>query len=406
MPKTPEPQDIKSNGDRLGDLRREAKMTQQQLADASGYSIATVQKYEQNRRPLDRGQVILTFARALGVHPAAITGHPFHTGEHEDNAAASATVAAVHRALLVHGRPPRVTEAEAGGVDLPGLARRVEQAVAYRHAAAMHRTADVLPALLRDLQIAALICEGDDRRRAHLLLGRGYECAMQFAYKTGHGAVSTLATERVMWAARETGDPLQVLASHWYEAGEFIAIGEHDVAADIIDDGLRGLARLGHSPEQLSLTGAFHLKAALNSARAADATGAEMSLRHAQAAAHALGHDANHYDLQFGPSNVAVWGVSIPVEFGRGREAVRRGERVRLQPAFAAERRCHLQIDLGRAHWQNGNREGALVAFLNAEEIAPAQTRMHGGVRETLRSMRRQQRRGRLAELCLRVGVV
>ncbi|MEU4228275.1 helix-turn-helix transcriptional regulator [Nonomuraea sp. NPDC026600] len=406
MPKTPEPQDVKSNGDRLGDLRREAKQTQQQLADASGYSLATVQKYEQNLRVLDRGQVILTFARALGVHPAAITGHPFHTGEHEDNAAASATVAAVHRALLVHGRPPRVTEAEVAAVDLADLAQRVSAAIAYRHAAAMTRTADVLPDLLRDLQVAALVTEGDQRRRAHLLLARGYECAMQFAYKMGHGAVSTLATERVMWAAQETGDPLQVLASHWYESGEFIAIGEHDVAADIIDDSLRGLARLDRTPEAVSLTGAFHLKAALNSARAADATESEMRLRQAQAAAEDLGRDENHFDLQFGPSNVAVWGVSIPVEFGRGREAVRRGERVALPTTFAAERRCHLQIDLGRAHWQNGNREGALVSFLNAEEIAPVQTRLHSAVRETLRSMRRQQRRGRLAELCLRVGVV
>lgn len=405
MPKT-EVQDAESNGDRLGHLRRKAKMTQQQLADASGYSLATVQKYEQNLRVLDRGQVILTFARALGVHPAAITGHPFHTGEHEDNAAASATVAAVHRALLVHGRPPRVTEAEADAVDLPDLTRRVEAAIVYRHAAAMSRTAAVLPSLLRDLQVAALVCEGDDRRRAHLLLVRGYECAMQYAYKMGHAAVSTLATERVMWAAQESGDPLQVIASHWYETGEFIAIGEHDVAADIIDDSLRDLARRDHTPQAVSLTGAFHLKAALNSARAADATGAETSLRHAQAAAGDLGRDENHFDLQFGPSNVAVWGVSLPVEFGRGREAVRRGERVALAPTFAAERRCHMQIDLGRAHWQNGNRESALVAFLNAEEIAPVQTRMHSGVRETLRSMRRQQRRGRLAELCLRVGVV
>lgn len=406
MPKTPEPQDVKSNGDRLADLRREAKLTQQQLANASGYSIATVQKYEQNLRPLDRGQVILTFARALGVHPAAITGHPFHSGEDRENAAASVTVAAVHRALLVHGRPPRVTDAEVAAVDLPALAQRVGTAIAYRHAAAMNRTAEILPALLRDLQVAASVTTGDERRRAYLLLARGYECAMQFAYKTGHAAVSTLATERVMWAAAETGDPLQVLASHWYESGEYIAIGEHDVAADIIDDSLRDLARLDHTAQAVSLTGAFHLKAALNSARAADATGSETGLRHAQVAAEDLGRDENYFDLQFGPSNVAIWGVSIPVEFGRGREAVRRGEQVALHPAFAAERRCHLQIDLGRAYWQNGNRESALVSFLAAEEIAPAQTRLHSGVRETLRSMRRQQRRGRLAELCLRVGVV
>lgn len=402
-----DPQD-ESNGERLGRARRRRRLSQQQLAERAGYSLSTVKKFEQNRRTLDRGQVILQFATALGCHPSEITGHPYAIAEddHEGQVAASA-VAAVHRALLLHGRPPQVTDAEVAAVDLGALRRRVTQMTRYRHAAALARTAEILPALLRDLQVAALVCQGDGRREAFDLLGSGYEGAMQFAYKMGHGAVSTLATERVLWSVRETEDPLRILSAHWYEAGEYIAIGEHSVAADIIDESLTTLDGIRDGgPESLSLRGAFHLKASLNSARAADATAADMALRKAQHAAEELGADRNDFELQFGPTNVGVWSVSIPVEFGRGREAVRRAENARLPADYAPERRCHLHIDLGRAHWYNGQREEALDAFLTAEEIAPQQTRMHSGVRETLRAMNRTQRPGRLTSLCMRVGVL
>lgn len=401
------PRDMEHNGARLAKIRRRRKLTQQQLADLVGYSLASVKKFEQGLRAVDRGQMILKFAEQLRCHPSEITGRSDLLPESDREAQiAAGAVAAVHRALLVHGYTPRITDAEVAAVDLAVLARRVRQAAAYRQASALARSGEILPGLLRDLQVAAATCQGDDRRLAFGLLASGYECAMQFTYKVGRTAVSTFATERVRLAVRETGDPLRVLSAEWHWAGEYICIGEHDVAAQLIEGALDELGGCADSPEAVSLRGMFHLKAALNSARAADATGAEMSLRHAARAADDLGADRNDFELQFGPTNVAVWSVSIPVEFGRGREAVRRGERVRLPGDYAAERRCSFEIDLGRAHYLNGQRELALDAFLVAEEIAPQQTRHHPGVRETVGAMSRTAPRGRLAELALRVGAV
>lgn len=397
-----------SNGQRLARLRARHRWTQQRLATEAGYSLAAVRAFEQGRRSLDRPAVILAFARALDCHPTEITGSPYVPPQADrDGQAAVASVAAVRRALLRHGRPARPTEQEAASVDLPGLWSRVDQANQHRQAAALAKSGPVLPALLRDLQVAAETTQGDERRQAFGLLASAYECAMQYLYKLGHSSDATLATERVLWASQETGDPLRVLAARWYDAGEFLTIGEHDEAGAIIDEALTELGAIRNpAPEAVSLKGAFHLKASLNLARATDTKAAVRHLNHAQAAAEELGEDRNDWQMQFGPTNTALWAVSLPVEMGRGKDAVARAEKVKLPAGYSRERHSHFHIDRGRAYFYNGQRDQAVRAFLDAERLAPQATRMHAGVRETVGTMIRTQKRGELVELGIRLGVV
>jgi transcriptional regulator with XRE-family HTH domain len=102
-----------SNGQRLARVHNAPGLTQKQLAARVDYSLGAIKSIEQGRRSLDRGQVILMFARALDCHPSELLGHPFTVPEHDrDGQVVNAAVAAIHRALLVHGRPPRVTDAE------------------------------------------------------------------------------------------------------------------------------------------------------------------------------------------------------------------------------------------------------------------------------------------------------
>jgi tetratricopeptide (TPR) repeat protein len=367
-----------------------------------------VKAFEQGRRSLDRAPVVLHFAKALDCHPTEITGAPYvPLSSDTEGQAAVASVAAVRRSLLRHGRPARPADHEVAAVDLPELRRRVHEANEYRQAAALSKSGTVLPALLRDLQVACEVLEGDQRREAYGLLASGYECAMQYLYKLGHTSDATLATERVLWSAQETGDALRVLAAQWYDAGEFLSIGEHDEAGAIIDGALTELGAVRERrPEVVSLRGAFHLKAALNSARAADPVTAERHWGNAKKAAEELGADRNDFQLQFGPTNVAIWGVSLPVEMGKGRIAVDRAGGVRLPKQFSPERHSHHYIDVGRAHFYSGQREEALGAFLKAERLAPQATRMHAGVRETVGTMIRTQKRTELMELGIRLGVV
>jgi transcriptional regulator with XRE-family HTH domain len=370
-----------SNGQRLARLRARRRWTQQRLATEAGYSLAAVRAFEQGRRSLGRPAVVLAFAQALDCHPTEITGAPYvPVPTDHDGQQAVASVAAVRRALLRHGRPTRPTEAEAAAVDLIELRTRVVEANSFRRAAALTKSGSVLPQLLRDLQVAAELSQGDDRRAVFGLLASSYECAMQYLYKLGHSSDATLATERVVWASEETGDPLRVLAARWYDAGEFLTIGEHDVAGAIIDDALTKLGTMrSPGPEALSLRGAFNLKASLNLARAADTRAAIRHLKEAERAAEELGEDRNDFELQFGPTHTALWAVSLPVEMGRGKEAVVRAEQVRLPADYSRERRSHFHIDRGRAYFYNGQRDLAVRAFLEAEHLAPQATRAHAG---------------------------
>jgi transcriptional regulator with XRE-family HTH domain len=397
-----------SNGQRLARLRARHRWTQQRLATEAGYSLAAVRAFEQGRRSLDRPAVVLAFAQALDCHPTEITGAPYVPAQADsDGQQAVASVAGVRRALLRHGRPARPTEEEAAAVCLPDLHQRVVEANRHRQAAALTPSGALLPQLLRDLQVAAELTTGDERRQVFALLASVYECAMQYLYKLGHTSDATLATERVLWASRETGDPLRVLAASWYDAGEFLTIGEHDEAGAIIDDALTDLGAIrSPGPEAVSLRGAFHLKASLNLARATDAAGAIRHLGYAQAAAEELGEDRNDWQMQFGPTNAALWSVSLPVEMGRGRDAVAQAEKVKLPSDYSRERRSHFHIDRGRAHFYNGQREQAVHAFLDAERLAPQATRAHAAVRETVGTMIRTQKRGELVELGIRLGVV
>lgn len=286
--RTDTPHPAETNGERLSVLRRRKRWTQQRLAQESGYSLAAIRGFEQGRRSLDRGSVILALCRALDCHPTEITGQPYAPAD-GDRAGqeAAAAVAAVRRALLRHGRPTRPSDAEAAAVDLPDLQRRVTEANSLRQSAALARSASVLPQLLRDVQVACDVLADDGRRTAYGLLTSVYECAMQYLYKLGRVSDATLATERVLWSAERTEDPLRLIAARWYEAGEFLGIGEHDDAADIIDSALTALGRPG-SPQELSLAGSFHLKAALNEARGGGRE-AERHLQHAQRLAETLG---------------------------------------------------------------------------------------------------------------------
>lgn len=404
------PEGAQTNGQRLKRLRMRRRWDQRKLAEATGYSLSAVRKFEQGQRSLDRADLILAFSKALDCHPTEITGQPYTPPDSDiDGQAAIASIGAVRRALLRHGRPSRPTDQEVAEVDLPTLQDRVATANRYRQGASLAKLGELLPALLRDLQVAADVCIGDQRREAYDLLASAYECGMQYLYKLGRSSDATLATERVLWSAEQTEDPLRVLSARWYDAGEFLSIGEHDEAGAIIDDALTALGTMrADSPEKVSLTGAFHLKASLNHARATDSEAAERHLEKAKQQAELLGDDRNDFELQFGPTNCAIWSVSLPVEMGRGQEAVRRAERVtRSLPAqYAPERRSHHYIDVGRAYYYNGQHDEALGAFVKAERLAPQATRMHAGVRETTHTMLNATRRTALFEFGMRLGVV
>ena len=142
-----------------------------------------------------------------------------------------------------------------------------------------------------------------------------------------------------------------------------------------------------------ALTGAYELKASLVAARAGDAVATWERWERAWVIGEEIGWDLNE-PLAFGPSNVAIWSVALPVEMLDGAEAVRRAQQVNpvlgaLVPAatiapgrYSRERLSRHWIDVGRAYHYRADRGRALSSILEAERIAPQKTRINPAARE------------------------
>lgn len=129
-----------------------------------------------------------------------------------------------------------------------------------------------------------------------------------------------------------------------------------------------------------------------------------------------IGHDRSE-PLAFGPSNVAIWSVALPVEMLDGAAAVTRAKRVNPTPGalipaatiarghYSRERLSRHWIDVGRAYHYRADPDRALDAILKAERMAPQKTRINPSAREVVSHLLRARRKTQLVELALRMGV-
>ncbi|MGH3924105.1 MAG: helix-turn-helix domain-containing protein, partial [Pseudonocardiaceae bacterium] len=101
--------------------------------------------------------------------------------------------------------------------------------------------------------------------------------------------------------------------------------------------------------------------------------------------------DRDDYRLCFGPTNVNIWSVGLAVEMLDGTEAVKRAETFTIPSTAQRERVGHHWIDLARGWLIYGDKTKAFTTLLQAKDVAPAQTRYHPMVHETIRVLAREQ---------------
>jgi transcriptional regulator with XRE-family HTH domain len=404
------------NGYRLARARHRRRWSQERLARETGFSTSAIRAFEQGRRSLDSMRQLLLFARTLDVPITDLTGQPYVPANPEQDAGHGA-VAGIRRELMLAGRPTKFSDAEAAAVSIPALRARTDDMHARHRSAVLSRMGEGLPHLLRGLRVALEIAPEPHRPVVYRLLARTYEAAMDMLLQSGYLPDSTMAIERARWAAQEADDPLCRLEIDWHYAMAFIRVGEVDQASDIIDEGLRALRPLTREHiEAAALAGMYELQAALISARGGDAPTSWKRWQYAYDIGQQVGVDRSE-PLQFGPSNVAIWSVALPVEMLDGATAVKRAEQVspvldKLTPAamitkgrYSAQRLGMYWVDVGRAYHYRADRDQALKAILKAEQIAPQPTRNSPPAREVVSHMLRTRRKTELVELGLRMGV-
>jgi transcriptional regulator with XRE-family HTH domain len=377
-------------GRRVRAARKLVGVTQAQLADRAHVSLSLVKQVEQTRVPASPA-FVAAVARALEVPATELMAQPAPIANHEDHRV-HAVIPQLRRELAAYrlspepGPPPR---------SVPELAAAVARVSALRHSAALDAMSTELPGLLAELRAATHQYDGHDRERVYGLLAEAYAAAGQVAWKLGYSDLSSLTTERVEWAAHESGDPLAIAAGDFYRAGELIATAEWRGALTFLDSSRDRIADhlSGDDEAALAMHGVLHLKSGLAAARAGDATTADAHLAEAHQAAQHVTPGSDHYRLAFDVDSVNIWSVGLAVERRDGTEAVKRAQNLRFAATTPRERIGHHWIDLARGFQLHGDRERSLVALQLARQTSPQQTRYHPQVRETVVTLAEHDRR-------------
>jgi transcriptional regulator with XRE-family HTH domain len=383
-------QPLDSIGRRVKAARKLAGITQQQLATRAHVSLSLVKQVEQGKTPASPAFAAAA-ARTLGVAVTDLTDQPYPI-EDRDEHRVHAVIPGLRREVAAYLLPP-----DDGVIPRPldQLAAAVAHTSKLRHSAALDSLGAELPALLAELRAASYEAKGAERERVFGLLAEAYAAAGQVAYKLGYADLSSLTTERVEWAARESGDALAVAAGDFYRAGELIATAEWRGALSYLDRARDRIADRLHTEDEaaVAMHGVLHLKSGLAAARSGDGDTADAHLAEARDAARHVTPGSDHYRLAFDTDSVNIWSVGLAVERRDGTEAVKRAEGIRFEPTAPRERVGHHWIDLARGYQLHGDRARSLQALNLARQISPQQTRYHPQVRETIVTLAEHERR-------------
>jgi transcriptional regulator with XRE-family HTH domain len=376
-------------GQRIAEARKARGLTQLQLSQRIPCSKSLIAQVERGHKPATPS-LTAGAARALGVRLEQLTGQPY---EDPQRGRVHQTIPDIQTAMLSWDLPDESLPVRS----YEALATDVARLSAFGRKAQYAKLGVALPPLLDELATACHETEGVERERIFGLLAEAYSGVTAIAYALGHFDLRSQAMDRVQWAARESGDPLRVGRTQWQRATLFLKAAAYDRGMRLLDSLSHELGEdIGHMDEPtLSLYGAVHLRSAMFAARAGNGPTAHAHLEAAEVAARRIGRDANHYGLEFGPTNVAMHQLGVAVEMYDGPEVVRRTRRTRLPASVAPVRAGRWYMDAARGWLDYGNREKAFAALQAARRVAPEQTRNHPQVRETLQTLIHMERYGK-----------
>ncbi|MFE2990327.1 helix-turn-helix domain-containing protein [Streptomyces sp. NPDC059262] len=371
-------------GARIAEARKLGGYTQRGFADAIGFSYSLLHQVEGGHKPASP-DFIAACARALHIDVTALTGQPYMTELQQDRLAE--LIRPIRESLDLYdlGADPDVTPCSADeltvGADL--LCQHVR-------AAKLTAAAKNLPRLISELTTAVHRAPTTELWRA---LASTYRSAHDVAVKLGFYDLSTIALDRMDWAAQRASDPLLAAVRQYMRGLVYFREGEHTIGLRLIAAGRNVLRQADESTESLAVAGQLHLGATVIAARARDAELADTHLAEARRIARRTGDASEVHWLSFGPANVAVHEVSALGELRQYGQAVEKARKVKMPNTWATSRRVHFYIDRARSEMEIGRCEAALKSLVRAREAAPQQTRYHPAARETIHGLVHQQRK-------------
>jgi transcriptional regulator with XRE-family HTH domain len=369
--------DDEHTGARIAAARKRAGLTQRGLAQTIDYSYSLIHQVEGGHKPASP-DLVAAVARALRIDVTTLTGQPYVTELQQDRL--DALIRPIREALDLYdlGDDP----------DLPvrpahELAAAADNLCQQVRATQLNSAATLLPAVIAELTSAAYRTPTAQLWGA---LGSTYRTAHDVAVKLGYYDLSTIALDRMAWAADRASDPLLAAVRQYMRALVYHREGEHRIGLRLIAAGHSLAADAEQTRDAVAVAGQLHLGASVIAARARNASLVDSHLEEAHACADRTGESSTHW-LSFGPTNVSCHEVSAQVELREFDTALEMAADVQLPQGWATSRQAHFHIDRGRSQMETGRTGAALTSILTARQLAPQQTRYHPGARETIKGL-------------------
>ena len=392
-------------GARVRAARAASHQTQVVVAGLSGITTDYLYQIERGKK-LPTIPVLTQLAQTLNVPLSKLLGEP----EAPANDRPSMTDAGMvlYRALtqpIVPYDPPSVAE-------LHGRVRsawRIWQTSPYRYS----KLASQLPVLITDTELAERryqsAGERPECRQVQCCAVDLYCLLRTVAKRIGRVDLSLLVADRAIRAAEAADDPHRVAAAQWNLAHVLLADHEAE-GADAVAMRAAGIltpfVQAGDA-DATALCGALTLLGALASARQGEVWMARERVRAVVPLAKRTG-ERNVYWTAFGPTNVAMYAVSVEIEAGETAEALRLAEQVDHDRSPSIERRVAFLIEQAKGYTQRRDYASALVLLHTASREAPEDLAHRPAAHQLLRTVIHRGRHGVAAEaaqLANRVGL-
>ncbi|MEV0633796.1 helix-turn-helix transcriptional regulator [Streptomyces sp. NPDC050619] len=376
--------DENHTGARIKEQRKLARLTQRQLADRLPYSYSLLNQVECGARPAT-ADFVAACAKVLNVDVTVLTGQPYVTELQRDRLAE--LVRPIRESLDLYDLGPNQDLTVRPAKQLIADADRMCAEVRATH---LRNAARDLPGLIAELTHTAWSAPSTELWQA---LASTYRTAHDISVKLGYYDLSSVALDRMAWAADRASDPCLGAVRQYMRALVYFREGEYRIGQRLLASGHTVIGQAEESREALAVSGQLHLGGSVISARAEDKAGLKSHISEATRIAKRIGDASEVHWLSFGPTNVALHKMSAAVEMRQYDDALKQARKMRLPSQLATSRRAHFLIDQAHTEMETGHTEAALKSMVEARRLAPEQTRYHPAARETITGLVHLSRR-------------
>lgn len=388
-------------GARIRELRGRI-LTQQQLADAAGVSVALIRKLEQGSRSHASIGKLALIASALDVELGELLGERTAVPSVDPQEG----VVALRRALT-----PADALLDELDDDASASLDEAQKAVDYAWGAywggRYDHLATILPQSLTQTRATVHAASVDDKASAYDLLTRIYWVAGCTLVHLGHTDLAWQAIGLSTQAAQSSNDELLAATVTGSVAWQLLVQGRYDESHRIAMKTAASIEPHGDvAPQHLSAYGSLVLQGATAAGRGFRVSEALHLVDESREVSDRMGEDRRDYETAFGPSQVAMQSVDVRVVTEDYTAAM---DAAKAMPnsgqALPLASRCRHLTDRSLALARLGRPDEALAGLLTAESMGKDWIKHQTLPRRIVGELLERDRQSRLRGLARRLNV-